>query len=49
VPIMFYGPPWVKPGRVDSRVEVVDIAPTLARMLRVAAPPASEGKVLPLP
>jgi hypothetical protein len=32
---------------VDKRVEVVDIA-TLARILRVPAPAASEGKLLPL-
>ena len=49
VPILMYGPQWVKPGRVDARVEVVDIAPTLARLLRVATPSASEGRLLPLP
>ena len=49
VPILFYGPRWVGTGKVDKRVEVVDIAPTLAKMLGVAAPPASQGKVLPLP
>jgi len=48
VPILVYGPKWVKAGRIDSRVEVVDIAPTLSRMLGVAAPAASEGKLLPL-
>jgi hypothetical protein len=48
VPVMFYGPAWVKPGRRDARVEVVDIAPTLAQVLGVPAPPASEGKALPL-
>ena len=48
VPILVYGPRWVKPGRVDSRVEVADIAPTLARLLGVPAPSASEGKPLPL-
>ena len=48
VPILFYGPPWVKPGRIDAAVDVVDIAPTLAAMLGIAAPAASEGKVLPL-
>ena len=48
VPILMYGPRWITPGRVDTRVEVVDIAPTLARILRVAAPAASEGQVLPL-
>jgi predicted AlkP superfamily pyrophosphatase or phosphodiesterase len=49
VPILLYGPQWVRPGRVDARVEVVDIAPTLARLLRVPAPGASEGRPLPLP
>lgn len=49
VPILMYGPKWVKAGRVDAQVEVVDIAPTLSRMLRVAAPPSAEGRALPLP
>ena len=48
VPILMYGPKWVKPGRIDTRVEVVDIAPTLARIVGVPAPPASEGRLLPL-
>jgi predicted AlkP superfamily pyrophosphatase or phosphodiesterase len=48
VPILFYGPPWVAPGRIDTTVEVVDIAPTLAKLLQVEAPAASEGRVLPL-
>ncbi|MBC7434724.1 MAG: alkaline phosphatase family protein [Bdellovibrionales bacterium] len=47
VPILMYGPRWIKPGRFDARVEVVDIAPTLAAMLGVPAPSASEGRVLP--
>ncbi|MDB5846832.1 MAG: alkaline phosphatase family protein [Rhodoferax sp.] len=49
VPILVYGPNWVRPGRVDKPVEVVDIAPTLARLLRVPAPSSSEGVLLPLP
>jgi predicted AlkP superfamily pyrophosphatase or phosphodiesterase len=48
VPIMFYGPRWMKAGRHDGRVEVADIAPTLARLLGVPAPSAAEGKPLPL-
>jgi len=48
VPILFYGPSWVRPGRIDTRVEVADIAPTLARILAVPAPAACEGKPLPL-
>ena len=49
VPILMYGPKWVGAGRVDRPVEVVDIAPTLARILGVPAPAASEGRLLPLP
>ena len=48
VPILFYGPRWVKPGMRSDRVEVSGIAPTLAGMLRVAPPSTSEGKVLPV-
>jgi len=48
VPILFYGPRWSAAGRVDTSVEVVDIAPTLARILGIAPPSASEGKPLPL-
>ena len=48
VPILIYGPSWVPAGRVDRHVEIVDIAPTLARILQVPAPAASEGKPLPL-
>ena len=49
VPILVWGPRWIKPGRVDARVEVVDIAPTLSRILGIAVPSMSEGKLLPLP
>ncbi len=48
VPLLVYGPRWVRPARVDGRVEIVDIAPTLARFLGVAVPSASEGRLLPL-
>lgn len=48
VPILFYGPRWVKGGMVASRAEVSGIAPTLARMLQVPPPSASEGTVLPI-
>lgn len=49
VPILFYGPAWMGAGRVEQRVGVVDIAPTLALILQVTAPAASEGAILPLP
>jgi hypothetical protein len=48
VPLLVWGPRWVQAGSVAQRVEVADIAPTLARMLGVAAPAASEGRPLPL-
>jgi predicted AlkP superfamily pyrophosphatase or phosphodiesterase len=48
VPLLFYGPPWILPGRIDTRVEMADVAPTLARILRIPAPKAAEGKLLPL-
>lgn len=48
VPLLVWGPAWVRPGRIDARVEVVDLAPTLAALLGVAAPSASEGKPLPI-
>ncbi len=49
VPILAWGPRWVKPGRVDERVDMVDIAPTVAQWLGVAPPDTAEGKPLPLP
>lgn len=48
VPLLFYGPRWIKAGRIDTPVEQVDIAPTLAHLLRVSAPSASQGRLLPL-
>lgn len=48
VPILVYGPNWVPSGRVDTPVEVADIAPSLATLLRVRAPAQSEGKLLSL-
>lgn len=48
VPLALYGPRWVQPGRIDTRAEVVDIAPTLARLLRIDAPASAEGRLLPI-
>ena len=48
VPVLFYGPNWILPGRIDTPVDVSGIAPTLAMLLKVPPPPASEGRVLPL-
>jgi predicted AlkP superfamily pyrophosphatase or phosphodiesterase len=48
VPILAWGPLWVKAGRIDTPVEPIGIAPALARLLGIPAPAASEGKPLPL-
>jgi hypothetical protein len=48
VPVAFHGSRWVRPGRVDERAEVVDIAPTLAAILGIAPPASAEGRVLPI-
>lgn len=46
VPLMMGGAKWIKPGRYGEYAEVVDIAPTLAQILNVRVPSASEGRVL---
>ncbi|GGC59018.1 alkaline phosphatase family protein [Undibacterium terreum] len=46
VPLMLMGGPWIKPGKIAPYAEVVDIAPTLAKLLHVAPPATSEGRVL---
>ena len=48
VPMAFYGPAWIAAGRREGRVEVADLAPTLAALLAVPPPAASEGRALPL-
>ncbi|HEX2203686.1 MAG TPA: alkaline phosphatase family protein [Longimicrobium sp.] len=45
VPILFYGPPF-KPGKYGGYVRTVDIAPTLARVLRVTPTEPLDGRVL---
>lgn len=44
---MIQGSKWIKPGRYGQYAETVDIAPTLAQILIIRVPSASEGKVLP--
>jgi hypothetical protein len=48
VPLLLWGPRWIRRATVPARVELADIAPTLARLLQVPAPAASEGKPLPI-
>jgi hypothetical protein len=45
VPLFFYGPQF-RAGVYESIVESVDVAPTLARVMGVAAPSSSTGRVL---
>ncbi|WP_254926687.1 hypothetical protein [Janthinobacterium sp. PC23-8] len=40
------GPRWIRPGAYGQYAQVVDIAPTLAHLLRVRQPSASAGRVL---
>jgi Type I phosphodiesterase / nucleotide pyrophosphatase len=48
VPILLWGPRWFgQAGPVAAPVEVVDIAPTLARVLQIPVPAQSQGRVLP--
>ena len=47
VPLVFFGA-GVTPGRVDESAFTVDIAPTLADLLRIETPPDLDGRVLPL-
>ena len=46
VPLMMMGSQWLKSGAYGQYAEVVDIAPTLAFLLRLRPPAASEGRVL---
>jgi len=48
VPLMLWGPRWVRAAALTQPVGVVDLAPTLARLLQVSPPASSEGKPLPL-
>ena len=48
VPLLVYGPAWYAPGRVDSRVDITSIAPTLAQLLGLARPEAAEAALLPM-
>jgi arylsulfatase A-like enzyme len=46
VPLMIMGKRWIRPGAYGQYAEVVDIAPTLAHLLRVRPPSGAEGRVL---
>lgn len=46
VPLMIMGSAWFKAGAYGQYAEVVDIAPTLAHLLRLRPPSGSEGRIL---
>ena len=46
VPLLMMGGRWIRPGVQAGYTEVVDIAPTLAQILRLRPPAAAEGRVL---
>jgi predicted AlkP superfamily pyrophosphatase or phosphodiesterase len=46
VPLIVMGKPWIKPGAYPQYAEVIDIAPTLAHLLRLRPPAGAEGRVL---
>jgi hypothetical protein len=45
VPVIFYGP-WFAPGRYSNMARVVDMAPTLAKILGVPPTEELDGRVL---
>jgi arylsulfatase A-like enzyme len=48
VPLMLWGPRWIRAAALSQRVGIVDLAPTLARFLQIDAPKSSEGQPLPV-
>jgi predicted AlkP superfamily pyrophosphatase or phosphodiesterase len=48
VPLLFWGPAYVGQGEVKERVEMADLAPTLAGLIGIAAPAQSQGRDLKL-
>ncbi len=46
VPLLIMGKRWIKPGAYGQYAEVMDIAPTLAHLLRVRPPAGAEGRIL---
>ena len=49
VPMMFYGPGLIGAARLDERVDMIDFAPTLGRLLGIDAPAGAEGRARALP
>jgi phosphopentomutase len=45
IPIIFYGN-GIKKGVSKKRYEIIDIAPTIANLLKIEAPNSSSGKII---
>jgi hypothetical protein len=46
VPLMFYGPGYIKPGTYDADATVADMAPTMAELMNFEEFPERDGRVL---
>ncbi len=46
IPLIFMGSDWIRPGKYDESVEVIDIVPTLSYLLNIRPPSGSAGRVL---
>ncbi|WP_175423483.1 alkaline phosphatase family protein [Inhella inkyongensis] len=49
LPLLFWGPSWIGQAVSTQRVQAVDLAPTLLRLLQAPPLPQAQGQVLPLP
>lgn len=46
IPVLFHGTPFVKPGRYEVAAAQLDLAPTMAAIMRAPAPATMAGRVL---
>ena len=46
IPVLFHGSPFVNPGRYDVAAAQLDVAPTMAAIMRAPVPATMAGRVL---
>jgi len=46
VPLLFYGPRYIKSGVFSNAVDLSDIVPTQAKLLKISPPPTASGKAI---